>query len=87
MYKWIVAWGRHGTKLDGKRVLFGPFTTELRAREFSDGLPGESTVYDFPTRDRARATRMLKERGVEVNKSNWEEQGARVSHPKTREEA
>ena len=34
MYYWLVAWGRPGTRLDGKRALFGRFTSSTRAEAF-----------------------------------------------------
>ena len=85
MYWWVVAWGRTGTKLDGKRSLFGPFLSELRAREFSDGLMGESDIHGFPTRNTSKATQLLKAKGVEVEIAKggkWEDQSARIRHPK-----
>jgi len=84
-YYWVVAWGRTGTRLEGKRSLFGPFATSVRAQEFSDGLLGETDVHEFPTRNQARATQLLKAKGVEVEigkEGNWEEQSAFVRHPK-----
>jgi len=60
MYSWVVAWGREGTRLAGKRSLFGPFTTSVRAQKFSDSMMGETEVHEFDTRNQSRATQLLK---------------------------
>ena len=85
MYWWVVAWGRPGTKLDMKRALFGPFTTESGAQLFADRLDGRHEVLELSTRNPGKATQMLKAKGVEVaSGKEWENQFSRVRHPKVK---
>jgi len=82
MYYWVVAWGREGTKMQGKRALYGPFNTETSAQDYADALIGHTDIHKFPTRNEAKATRFLKEKGVSAHPDKWEHQLERVSHKK-----
>jgi len=55
-YLWVF-----GVTREGRRVLTGPFLDELEAANAEDDLEA-TRKYKFPTRDRSKATRMVKQK-------------------------
>ena len=60
MWYWIVAMSG-----EGQPFLRGPYGSPLRAQERSDKMEVDSRIVPLPTRDTARATRMLKEKRID----------------------
>jgi hypothetical protein len=69
------------TVWQGKSVLLGPYSTEEKANEvgFSGKLSGTFEIISLPTRDRGKATQMLRARKLNTG-SNLGQALQRVRH-------
>ncbi len=51
---------------EGKPCQRGPYMTRFKAQERLDGLDSEGEIYQLDTTDENKATRLLKEKRVEM---------------------
>ncbi len=53
-------------EIDGKPFIQGPYMSETKARWEAKNMTSEYRLYELPTRDDARASRMIKAKRAEV---------------------